>query len=237
MAKAVRIYKDAEALIEELEQKAVPKYRENMPKFGIEHVKSLGVPVPEIRKIAKSTAESRGVAMELWKSGLHEAMILSTMIFPPAEVSVEDAEKMVKDIVTWDLCDHFTGNLIAPSRFVMEVMEFCHSSEEELVKRAAFSLIAQLDQKVWYTPRNVRHFISLIKEASSDGRNFVRKAVSWALREIGKSSPENWRLAVAAANEIIAAGTKASLWIGRDAKRELSSKAVRKRLEIYGTKL
>ena len=221
-----------EKIIGELQKFSNSGYRERMESFGIAPGKAIGVPVPDIRRLAKVIAKSAETARELWASGIHEAMILSTMIFPPEHLTQDEAEKMVRNIGSWDICDHFAGNLVAranPELILKVIDEWAHG-EPEFVRRAAFSLIASLDQSVWYLESNVIHFLGLIIFVSGDDRNFVKKGINWALREIGKSSPGNRALALKAAEEIIETGTRSGRWIGKNAKAELNSFRVKEKL-------
>ncbi len=223
---------EAEEIIGELKKLARSDYRERMSRFGIDSQNALGVPVPEIRKLSKKFPHTVVVSRKLWATGIHEAMILSTMVFPPAELTAVIANEMVGDIKSWDVCDHFTGNLVANSSpaLVIELADTWGSDRREYVRRAAFSLIASVDHSLMYGKENVQHFLCLIRDASDDGRNFVKKAVDWALREIGKSSNQNRLLALAAAEDILNNGSKAGRWIGDNARRELTSKKITDRL-------
>ncbi len=221
-------------IMEKLQELSNPGYRERMEGFGITPGNAIGVPVPELRKLAKGIGKSVKTARELWITGKHEAMILSTMIFPPEKLTLEEAEKMVGDIKSWDTCDHFAGNLVAKANheLITKLIDRWAHSELEFIRRAAFSVIASIDRSEWYTENNVAHFLRLIISASDDNRNFVKKGVSWALREIGKSSVENRTHALKVADEIMESGTSSGRWIGKNAKTELNSTRVKGRLSI-----
>lgn len=225
-----RLERTAGELIEALRQNSSREYLERMGHFAIPDNGSLGVPVPAIRSIANNAIASVKVAMDLWDSGMHEARILSTLIYPVAELTRNDVYHMAAGLDSWDLCDHFTGNLLSGCDFPLELVSLWHMGSGEFIKRAAFSLIASLDSERWYTLENVKTFLAYIEEASVDGRNFVWKAVSWALRAIGKSSPENNSLAIAAAERIGKNGTTSGRRIMREAIRELNSNRIRKKL-------
>lgn len=226
MAKNQRMLRTATELIEELEKNANQDYGNRMSGFGINDRTALGVPAASVRRIAGSTQPSRQVALELWNSGIHEAMILSTIIFPSDEITLDIAEKMVRDVSTWDICDHLTGNLLSDTEFIIDLTRRWYMDSGEFVSRAAFSLIAQLDTRIWYTRENVTFFLKMIRDASGDNRNYVRKAVSWALREIGKSSRENLTLALKTAEDIMSTETKSGKRTGREVMKELSSDPV-----------
>lgn len=206
-------------------------YRDRMPRFGINSAKAFGVPVPEIRKLAREIPKSAELAMELWATGIHEARIISTLIYPPSQLTWEHANAMIGGVTSWDICDHLTGNLIAGSQpeLVLKLLQAWHSDEREFVKRGAYSLIASLDRSSWYQGTRVPYFLDMIKKGSNDSRNYVKKAVSWALREIGKSSAENRILALKTVGEIKELGTPTARWIASDSRRELESPRVLKR--------
>lgn len=207
------------------------EYYNNLPRFSINGRNALGVPVPEIRKIAKDIRPDKAIARKLWSSEIHEAMILATMVFPPGDLTMEEAELMVNDINSWDLCDHFTGNLVCNSSIPFKAVAAWYSRKEEFVKRSAFSTIAQLDHRKHTSWENERFFLECITKAAGDGRNFVKKAVSWAIREIGKSCKENHKMAIDAAMDISAIDSKSAKWIASSALKELNSIKVRVRVE------
>lgn len=231
MGKSETEHERINTIIQALKLASREEYLENLPSFAIKGKGALGVPVPEIRKIAKLTGKSRSIATGLWATGIYEAMILATMVFPPETLTLEDAGSMVKDIESWDLCDHFTGNLVCNSPIAMQAVRSWHSRDEEYVRRSAFSIIAQIDHRKLYNESNAMFFLDCIKAAPDDGRNFVKKAVCWALREIGKSCRENHELAMDAAVELAGTNSKAAGWISRTAVRELNSRKVLEHVE------
>lgn len=219
--------------IKELRKLANSGYRERMAKFGIEAENAIGVPVPEIRRLAKRMPHNAEISLSLWSTGIHEARILATMLFPPGDLTVEVASEMIGGVASWDICDHLTGNLAANSEpaLIMKLIDAWAKDEREYVRRGAFSLIASVGHASMYSNENVEHYLELIKEASDDNRNFVKKSVNWALREIGKSSAENRLLAMKTAEEIASNGTRAGRWIGSSAKRELSGRKLIEKLQ------
>ena len=221
---------DCKDIVKALQNASSRKYLDNLPRFAIDHEGALGVPVPEIRKIARAVPSGKAIALELWETGIHEAMILATMVFPSRDLTFQEAGKMVEDIKSWDICDHFTGNLVANSPIAVRAITSWCSQEGEFVRRAAFSTIAQLEHKKAYAGENLELFLHSIKDAARDPRNFVKKAVLWALVEIGKSSIENNSLAIEASKEISAMDSKPAKWIARTALKELTSGKVIERL-------
>lgn len=225
---------DTKTIVDELRKYEDRDYLKRMVRFGIHPENVLGVSVPNIRKVSKKVPHDVQTSKNLWSSGIHEARILATMIYPPKELNAEDAGTMANDLYSWDLCDHLVGNLIANSEtpLILQLIDSWSMETAEYTRRAAFSLIASLDHKEIYTAENVNHFLELIEKASEDNRNFVKKAVNWALREIGKSNQQNWSLALKAAEKIRANKTPAGKWIGSNAVRELQSDDVKRRLSI-----
>lgn len=202
-----------------------------MARFGINMQNTLGVSVPVLRKIARQVGRDHVLAGQLWSSGIHEARMLACFIDEPNLVSEEQMERWVGDFDSWDVCDQCCGNLFDRTQFAHgKALEWA-LREEEFVKRAGFVLMATLavhDKKA--SSRDFQKFLPLIKEASTDDRNFVKKAVNWALRQIGKRDRELNRLAIIAAEEIRKVDSKSARWIAADALRELTGGEAQKRL-------
>ncbi|MFH1663136.1 MAG: DNA alkylation repair protein [Chloroflexota bacterium] len=222
-----------EDVIEELKKKAKPGALEGMARFGMAVGSRLGVSVPDMRKMAKKLGRDHGLALELWRTSIAEARILASMIGDPAKLTEAQMEDWVKDIDSWDVCDQVCMNLFDKSPIAWKKVIDWSERQEEFVKRAAFSLIACL---AWHDKKTAdARFIELlpiIKKASTDERNFVRKAVNWALRHIGKKNKNLNAAALQTAREIQQIDSRAARWIAADAIRELESQAVRKRLGI-----
>ena len=204
--------------------------RESSERFGILDNRMLGVSVPDIRKLAKEIGKDHLLALELWKTEIHEARILATMIDHPQHVTEEQMDSWIKDFDTWDICDHACGNLFDKTPFAYKKAAEWTAREREYEKRAGFALIAYLavhDKKA--DDKRFLSFLKLIKQQAEDDRNFVKKAVNWALREIGKRNAALNKAAIEAAKEIKQM-KGAGKWIASDALRELQSDAVQKRL-------
>jgi len=218
-------------VIDKLKSKAQPENLEGMTRYGIPPEQRLCIPVPELRKMAKEIGRDHKLALELWRSGIGEAMILATMVDEPDRLTEEQMEDWVKDIDSWDICDQLCMNLFRKSQLAWKKIMDWSEREEEFVKRTAFSLIACLawqDKKV-----NDDEFIELlpiIVREATDRRNFVKKAVNWALRNIGKRNVNLNKAAVNIAKEIQQLDSRAARWIASDAIRELESDEVQNRL-------
>jgi 3-methyladenine DNA glycosylase AlkD len=192
----------------------------------------LGVSVPDMRKLAKEIGKDHKLALDLWRTGIAEARIVAGMVGDPAKLTEEQMEEWVKGINSWDVCDQVCDNLFEKNQLAWKKIVDWSEREEEFVKRTAFSLIACL---AWHDKKaSDEKFIELlpiiIREAT-DERNFVKKAVNWALRNIGKRNLNLNRAAINAAKEIQRLDSKAARWIAADAIRELESDAIQSRLK------
>ena len=200
-------------LIELLKSHASPDHLTKMKRFGIPDERALGVPVPQLRKIAKPYKRQHELALSLWETGWHEARLLAPMIADPVRTTPELADRWTDGFDAWDICAY------APR-------------EEEFVRRTAFALIATL--AVGDKKSGDEKFIplfDLIETASADPRNFVRKAVNWALRQTGKRNLRLHTQAVALSRRLGASADRTAAWIGRDALRELSDPKIIARIK------
>ncbi|MBI5229094.1 DNA alkylation repair protein [Candidatus Micrarchaeota archaeon] len=222
---------ECKKVLEELRKNADPKAVAGMARFGINPNKTLGASIPVLRKMAKEIGKNHALADELWNSGIHEARILASMVDEPKKVSEKQMNEWAGEFDSWDVCDQVCMNLFSKTNFAYSKAMEWSKSETEFVKRAAFALIACLawqDKKMG--DKDFENLLSLIKKASLDERNFVKKAVNWALRQIGKRNKNLNKKAIACAKEIQKMDSKAAKWIAADALKELESEAVRKRL-------
>ncbi len=224
-------------IIQKLKTLLDSKAIEGMARFGITPQKTFGVSIPNLRKIAQVTGRNRDLAQKLWASDFRETRILASMIDEPQEVKENQLERWVKDFDYWEICDQCCMNLFEKTRFAYKKAEEWSQREEEFVKRAGFVLMARLavsDKKT--EDRPFEKFFPHIKRGSTDQRNFVKKAVNWALRQIGKRNFDLNRKAIKVAEEIHKIDSKAAKWISSDAIRELKSLPVQERLQKKGGK-
>jgi 3-methyladenine DNA glycosylase AlkD len=218
-------------VIESLRGMASPNDREGMARFGINTERALGISVTTLRGIAKELGRDHTLAGELWESGIHEARLLATLVDDPQAVTSEQMEAWVADFDSWDLCDQCCMNLFWRTPFAVDKASLWAGRDEEFVKRAAFVLMARLATKRAKAPDELlESFLPIIEGAADDDRNFVRKAVNWALRQIGKSNRHLNAKAIKSAERIRAQDTKSARWIANDALRELTSDKVQARL-------
>jgi len=221
----------ADDVLDRLRAKARPDQLEGMARYGMASDSRLGVSIPDLRKTAKEIGKDHELSLTLWKTGVQEARILAAMIGRPEKVTDRHMEEWVKDINSWDVCDQVCMNLFEKVPLARKKINEWSNRDEEFVKRTAFSLIACL---AWHdkdaADEDFIRFLPVIKKAATDERNFVKKAVNWALRNIGKRNLNLNERAIETAEEIRQIDSKAARWIASDAIRELTSEAVQKRL-------
>jgi 3-methyladenine DNA glycosylase AlkD len=222
---------DSTEILARLRSLSRPESLEGMSRFGIETKRALGVSIPKLRALAKETGKDHELAQELWASGVHEARILATMVDDPRKVSEEQMELWTGDFDSWDVCDQCCSNLFDKTCFARAKAVEWSEREQEFVKRAGFVLMATLAVHDKEAPDGeFLRFLSAIKESCDDERNFVKKAVNWALRQIGKRNIRLNKAAVRLARDILKSKSKTAKWIASDALRELTSRAVQAKL-------
>jgi 3-methyladenine DNA glycosylase AlkD len=218
-------------VLDRLQSKAQPEQLTGMAKYGMTVEQRLGVSVPDMRKLAKEIGRDNKLALDLWRTGIAEARIVAGMVGDPAKLTEEQMEDWVKDINSWDVCDQVCMNLFEKNQLAWKKIIDWSEREEEFVKRTAFSLIACLawhDKKV--SDDKFIELLPVIIREATDERNFVKKAVNWALRNIGKRNLNLNEAALNTAKEIQRLDSKTARWIAADAIRELESEAVQIRL-------
>ncbi len=218
-------------VMKELKSKAKPNNVEGMSRFGIKGDGRLGLSIPELRKMGKSIGKDHDLALKLWATKIPDAMILAALVDDPANVTEQQADSWVKDICSWDVCDQLCMNLFERIPFAVKKIFEWSKSDEEYVKRVPYAMIACI---AWHDKNAsddyLMDFFPVIKSGASDNRNYVKKAVSWALRHIGKRNLNLNKKAIVLAREIKKIDSKAASWIASDVIRELESEAVQKRL-------
>jgi 3-methyladenine DNA glycosylase AlkD len=219
------------SVLRELRRLANLKVRAKMAYFGVKVAKAYGISQPVLHALARRIGKNHALAEQLWISGIHEARILATLIGEPDKVTATQMERWAQEFDSWDLVDAACCYLYAESSPAWRQVEAWSNRNEEFVKRAAFSLLAYLSYKDKQAPdARFGQFLRVIEREAHDERNFVRKAVNWALRNIGKRSLRLNRSAIRAAQRIRRQDSRAARWIAADALRELRSEAVQQRL-------
>jgi 3-methyladenine DNA glycosylase AlkD len=212
----------ADKVIARLESMADPANVTGMTRFGIRPgTRVLGISVVALRKVARELGPDHALAGLLWRSGIHEARLLATMVDDPTKVTRAQADRWVRTLDSWDVCDQLCGNLLDRTPFAVEKALEWSRREPEFEKRAAFALIASLALLDGAPERTLERFLPVIRREATDDRNFVKKAVNWALRQIGKRSDRMREKAIATAERIGTMDSRAARWIASDALREL----------------
>jgi len=208
-----------------------PARVEGMARYGIRTDHAVGVTVTELRRLARGLRPDHELAAALWTSGVHEARILASLVDEPALVTEAQMDGWVSTLDSWDVCDAVCGNLFDRTPFALDKAVEWAGREPEFERRAGFALMAWASVHRKDLPdRAFASLLPTIRASSTDDRTYVRKAVSWALRQIGKRSPGLNAKAISTAERIGRIDTRASRWIARDALRELQSDAVQERL-------
>jgi 3-methyladenine DNA glycosylase AlkD len=221
----------AQEILDKLKAQANPANVEGMARYGINPHNTLGVPMPVLRGMAREIKRDHPLALQLWDSGLHEARILAGLIADPRQVDEALMERWVHDFDSWDVCDQVCSNLFDRTPFAYSKAPEWSSRQPEFVKRAGFVLMAALAVHDKKAPDSAfEPFFPLILREAADGRNFVKKAVNWALRGLGKRNQALNARAIETAQDIARMDSKAARWVAADALRELTGESVQSRL-------
>ena len=222
-------------VIRRLESLGSPENVAGMARFGIVTKKAFGVAAPQLknlaREIKKTSTDRHSFALELWKSGIHEARIIACLVDDPKQLSDEQMDLWAADFDNWAITDGACGHLFCRSPLAYAKVFEWSERDEEFIKRAGIVLAAWLavhDKKA--SDGRIAEFLPVLERHADDDRNFVKKAVNWSLRQIGKRSQGLNKLAVEAAERIKKQNTRPAMWIASDAIRELTSEKVRERL-------
>jgi 3-methyladenine DNA glycosylase AlkD len=203
-------------------------FKEGMKRFAIGNANTLGIPLPVLRSLAKEYKKlpnGHEMAMQLWQSNIHEAMILASMLADPKLLTEQEMDAWTNDFYSWDLCDQTCGNLFQKINFfIKKAFEYSYANEE-FVKRTGFVLMVQ------YVVHHKKaddelclQFLQRIEEEAGDERNFVWKALNWLLRQIGKRNLYLYPHAIRTCEVLIHQNVKSARWIANDALRELHDK-------------
>jgi len=219
------------AVLKKLEARADPAVRAAMARFGVHVEKAHGISMPVLRKLAKEIGTDHRLAQQLWASGIHEARILAGLVDDPAKVTAKQMERWARDFNAWDVVDGSCCHLFVFARPAWRKAVEWARREPEFVRRAGFALMACLavHDKEASDARFVR-LLRIIRRRASDERNFVKKAVNWALRQIGKRNRRLNRSAIRTAKQIRSTDAPTARWVAADALRELTGAAVQRRL-------
>lgn len=232
---------NSKEIIEELKSESSEKYKANVVKMGIPEEYSIGVSTTIVRSIAKKIGKYTELGFELWNTGYHEARLLAVLLFDCKDITHSDIKRLMSDVISWDLCDHLCKNLIIKMKDYQDFIFDWITSPHVYEKRASFTLIASSaihDKKVSNDVLDT--YLKLIRENSESEHEHIKKAVSWALREIGKIDFSYNEKALLLAHDLKENGNKVQVWIAKDAMKELENVVKvegRKRLISTKTKM
>jgi 3-methyladenine DNA glycosylase AlkD len=239
----------ADQVLAELAPLGSEEARAGMARYGIAVDDAFGVSVYELRRVAKGLGRDHDLALALWATGNHEARLLASMVDDPAQVTEQQMDAWAAAFDSWDVCDQVTSNLFDKTPYAYAKVHEWSVADDEWIKRAAFATAAALavqDKKA--TDESFFEILELIRREAGDDRNFVKKAVNWALRNVGKRDLRLHTAAIATAEAILAAAeeraawaegrkdpaARSGRWIARDALRELRSAKVIERVRPRG---
>lgn len=211
-------------IVEYLKEEASEKYKTNIVKMGIPAENCIGVSTAILRKLSKGLEKSNKLAFELWNTHYHEARLLSVFLFNSKTLTFSDIDNLMAEVISWDLCDHLCKNLIIKLENYEEYIFNWITANHIYKRRAAFTLIASAaihDKKIAQDTLDL--FLKLISENSNSEHEHIKKAVSWALREIGKIDFDFNEKALVVAHELLKTGNKTQIWIAKDTIKELEN--------------
>lgn len=197
-------------------------------KFGIKTENSLGIYHKELKILAKEIGQDNKLAIELYDTGIYEARILCSKIYDPACISEKQMDRWVSHFDNWEICDSFCMGFFAKSSHALSKAQQWSEAESEFVKRAGFVIMAAYGFAEKEAGNDVfERFLPPIEREAEDDRLYVKKALNWALRNIGKRNVDLQRKAIKVANRILAIDSKSAKWIARNALSELNKPSVK----------
>ena len=217
-------------VVEMLRSRARPENIAGMARFGLTPDGRVGVSVPAMRDLARRIGQNHHLALRLWRTKLQEARMLASMIADPHTLTVQQMDAWVRDLDSWDVCDQVCMNLFGRTPLAWGRARLWTRRKEEFVKRAGYVLCACLAVSDKTAPdERFRSFLPVIIRGATDQRNYVKKAVSWALRQIGKRNGPLRSAAVKTAREIRSLDCASARWIAADVLRDLERQSLRRR--------
>jgi 3-methyladenine DNA glycosylase AlkD len=219
-------------ILGKLHSLANPANVAGMARFGISSVNTLGISMKTLRTMSKEIGKNHTLAADLWATGIHEARILAALVDEPQKVTGKQMDAWVHEFDSWDVCDQCCSCLFDKTPYAYKKAFEWSTRKSEFVKRAGFVMMAVLavhDKKA--SDSNFDPFLVRIEREADDDRNFVKKAVNWALRQIGKRSLVLNRRAAVLARNLIENRSPAARWIGTYALRELTHPQTVKRIK------
>lgn len=211
-----------EEIIQYLQENASDKYKQNVIKLGIPAEDTIGVATPALRKFAKQLPKDKDFLLQLWDTGFHECKMLTILALKPKDCTNEDIIALMNGVHSWDLCDLFCKTIVIKKNFDEYIRQWI-TSDKLYQKRAAFTLIASTSTHAKLSLEEIEDYLQLIKQYTDDDRLLVKKATSWALRELGKVNLESKALCIETSEQLQADASKAKQWIAKDALKELTT--------------
>lgn len=225
-------FMNLEEVLKKLKSIGNPKNVEGMARYGINPKNNLGISIYKLRPLAKEIGKDHELSLKLWNTGIHDARLLAVFIEDVAKVTEEQMDLWAQDFDSWDICDQACTSLFDLTPLAWKKIFEWVESDKEFIKRGAFSLIAGLAvHNKEADDKKFEQFFPLIKKHSIDERNYVKKAVNWALRNIGKRNIYLNKRAVETARRIQKIDSKTAKWIAGDAIRELTSEKIKQKLD------
>ena len=227
-----------EEVIKKLKSMSNKENVQGMARYGINPKNNLGTSIYQLRPLAKEIGTHHSLAQQLWDSGIHDARLLAVFIDDPAQVTSEQMDRWARDFDSWDVCDQACTSLFDQTDYAWKKVFEWPSRNEEFVRRAAFSILAGLavhDKNA--EDRKFETTFPLMKQYAVDERNYVKKAVNWALRNIGKRNLDLNKKAIQLAEEILSLNSRSAKWIAHDALRELRGEKIQKKLALKKKKI
>ena len=228
---AKEIKTQANEVVAALKRLATKKTREGMTRYAIPNDKAFGVLMGDLQKLAKRVGRNHDLALALWETGWYEARMITAFIDEPDRVTKAQMDRWCREFDNWAICDTLCFKLFDRTPYAWSKVVEWSNKKDEYVKRASFALLASLsghDKSA--TDEQFLECLPLIERAASDGRNFVKKGVSWALRGLGRRNITLNKAAVELAERLANSSEASARWIGRDALRDLNGRVAQKQL-------
>jgi 3-methyladenine DNA glycosylase AlkD len=220
-----------EDIVKHLKQLSNPDSIKGMERFGINPTNNLGISIYKLRELAKVIGKDHQLALKLWDSGIHDARLLACFVEEPHRITGEQMDAWANDFDSWDICDQACISLFDSSPLAWKKIFQWAECKKEFVKRGAFALLAGLavhDKKA--SNNKFEQYSLLMKENSVDDRNYVKKAINWALRNIGKRNISLNKKMINLAEDLLTLDSTSAKWIASDAITELTSEKVQMRI-------
>jgi 3-methyladenine DNA glycosylase AlkD len=210
-------------LITHLQNNASDKFKKNIVKLGVPEENTFGVSTPELRKLAKKIPKEKSFLFELWRTNYHECKILTILAISPNDCTEKEIDLFMQGINSWDLCDLLCKSILIKRPDFDKYINNWIILDSQFNKRASFTLIASTSTHANLSMNEIKTYLNLIDRYADDERLLVKKAASWALRELGKTNEEAKKYSIFTANKMKNSESKAKQWVAKDALKELEN--------------